>query len=132
MAAGAQNSSSTLRNAVLAAQAAVNSPSFSKGRIIVSQSGSGQSGSYQMSGSGYAWTPENVLGICEEILMMLDIAAAQVPDVLPDDGVPAHTEALRASLAANFMAGNVPDALSVVQGDFTLLFIPVFGTGLTT
>lgn len=54
------------------------------------------------------------------------------PVLLPDDANPVNTENLRINIAGNIMAGNVPDAVRATQGDFTLLFIPVFGTGLST
>lgn len=127
IAEGAKATSSTLAQAILSAQGEVYSPTFQKGRIVVSQSGSGQSGSFQISGSGNDWTQDNIFGLCEELLQMLDAAD---PVLLPDDGLPAHVDALRQTLAQNIMAGNVPDAVRQTGGDFTLLFLPVFGTGL--
>lgn len=54
------------------------------------------------------------------------------PVLLPDNGTPEATEALRDNIAKNIMAGNVPDGVRATSGDFTLLFVPVFGTGIAT
>ena len=129
IAAGAKNNSSSLKDAIAAVQAQVYSPTFQKGRLVVSQSGSGQSGSFQISGGGNDWTPDNIFGLCEELLQMCEAAD---PVLLPDDGNPTNTENLRDNIAQNIMAGNVPDAVRATQGDFTLLYIPVFGTGVST
>ena len=127
LAEGAKLTTATLKETLLAAQKSVNSPTFVKGRIVVSQSGSGQSGSFQMGGTGNDWTQDNIHGLIEELLQMLEITD---PVALPDDAVPAHTENLRANLAYNIMQGNVPQGVTAVQGDFTLLYLPVFGSGL--
>lgn len=129
LAAGATQTAATLKESIAAAQAQVYSPTFQKGRIVVSQSGSGQSGTFQISGGGNDWTQDNIFGLCEELLQMLEAAD---PVLLPDNGQPASTEALRNNLAQNIMAGNVPDGVRATSGDFTLLFVPVFGTGITT
>jgi hypothetical protein len=123
------NSVSTLQEAIATRRKTVFSQTLKTGKVVVSQSGSGQSGSYQMSGNGNDWTPDNILGLVQELLLMVRAAD---PVLLPDDADPAHTRALRDAIAANIMAGNVPDAVRATQGDFTLLFVPVFGTGLST
>ena len=128
MAEGAKLTASTLKEAVLGVQKAVYSPTFQKGRIVVSTSGSGQQGSFQMGGGGNDWTQDNIFGLTEEILQMLELTN---PVTLPDDADPAHTDALRANLAYNIMQGNVPQGVTVVQGDFTMLYLPVFGSGLS-
>jgi hypothetical protein len=128
IAEGAKATASTLKEATLAAQKAVFLPSFKTGRIVVSNSGGGQSGSFQMAGSGNEWTQDNIAGLIEEFLQMI---AAADPVLLPDDGTEAHTEALRAAIAANIMAGNVPQGVTSTMGDFTLLGFPQYGTGMT-
>jgi hypothetical protein len=127
IAAGAILTTSTFHDATQSLQAQVYSPTFQKGRIVVHQSGSGQAGSFALSGGGNDWTQDNIFGLTEEILMMLEAAD---PVMFPDIATQASTNALRIQLAYNFMSGNVPDAVKVLQGDFTLLYIPVFGSGL--
>lgn len=127
IAEGAKTTTSNLADATVALQSLVCSPSFKTGKVVISQSGSGQSGSYLMPSGDNAWTPANIGGLCEELLMMIEAAD---PVLLPDDADPANTEALRKNIAANIMAGNVPDAVRSTGGDFTLLFLPVFGTGV--
>jgi hypothetical protein len=122
-------SSSTFQEAITARRKQVFSSTLKSGKVVLSQSGSGQSGSYQMGGADNVWTPDNILGMVQEFLLMVRAAD---PVLLPDDADPAHTRALRDAVAANIMAGNVPDAVRAKQGDFTLLFVPVFGTGLST
>lgn len=122
---GAKTTSSTVRAALLAAQAAVFLPSFKNGRIVVSNSGGGQSGSFQMAGAGNEWTQDNIAGMLEEFLQMLEAAD---PVLLPDDADPTHTEAIRDNLAQNIMAGNVPEGVTHMGGDFTLIGFPNLGT----
>jgi hypothetical protein len=128
IAEGAKAIASTLKDAILAAQRSVYSPTFQKGRIVVSQSGSGQAGSFQMAGMGNDWTQDNIFGLLEEFLQMVEAAD---PVLYPDDSDPAHTDALRAQIAGNIMAGNVPQGVRQTQGDFTLINIPIFGTGMS-
>ncbi len=128
IAEGAKSTTSTLKDAVVALQSLVCSPSFKTGKVVISQSGSGQSGSYLMPSGDNNWTPANVGGLCEELLQMIEAAD---PVTLPDDATPSNTEALRSNIAANIMAGNVPDAVRSVGGDFTLIGIPAFGTGVS-
>ena len=127
IAAGAISVSSTLHDACVAAQSQIYSPTFSKGRIVISQSGSGQAGSFAIGGTD--WTQDNIFGVIEEFLQMMDYYD---PVLLPDDGTTPATNALRITIAKNIMAGNVPEGVRATQGDFTLLYIPVFGTGLQT
>ena len=130
LAEGAKATASTFKDALLAAQASVFLPSFKTGRIVVSNSGGGQSGSFQMSGSGNDWTQDNIFGLIEEFLVMVEQAD---PVTYPDDGDPTHTDALRALIAGNIQLGNVPEfGITKAGGDFTLLYIPVFGNGLST
>ena len=127
IAEGAKSTTITLKAALLGVQKGVYSPTFQKGRIVVSQSGSGQAGSFQISGADNTWTQDNIFGLCEELLMMVEAAD---PVLYPDDADPTHTDALRAQIAANVMMGNIPETVRSIGSDFTLLNIPVFGTGL--
>lgn len=99
---------------------------FQRGRLVVSTSGSGQSGSFEIGIQGKEWTQDNVFGLIEELFQMIELVDGTL---YPDDADPAHTDALRALLAENIMMGNVPSGVTSIGGDFTLLYIPVFGTG---
>lgn len=72
IAEGAKNSAATLREAIVSAQAAVMVASFRQGKILVNTSGSGQSGSFEISVTGKAWTPENVAALTEQLINILD------------------------------------------------------------
>ena len=122
-------SASTLQEAISARRRQVFSQTLKAGKLVISQSGSGQSGSYQMSGNDNVWTPDNILGMVQEFLIMVRAAD---PVLYPDDADPANTRNLRDYISANIMAGNVPDGVRQTQGDFTLLYLPVFGTGTVT
>ncbi len=127
IAQGAIDNTLTLREALVAAQKSVWLPSFQTGRILVSQSGSGQSGSFQMAGSGNEWTQDNIFGMLEEFLMLLDWSDVIV---LPDVATPESTEALRAAMAIDIMAGNIPQAIRQVGIDVTLIGFPQQGTSV--
>lgn len=124
VAAGAISSNSTLTAALTAVQGQCFSPTFQKGRVVVSQSGSGQSGSFQMSVSGAEWTPDNIFGLTQELIELIPVTIANAllaspPVTLVDDGT--QTAALVAAM-------NQDDSLQGVtqqMGDFTSLRFPV-------
>jgi hypothetical protein len=117
---GAKRSSSSVKETLLAAQGAVFLPSFKLGRIVVSNSGAGQSGSFQMAGGGNDWTQDNIFGLLEEFLMLLDSLDATL---YPDDADPSHSDSIFQALCGD-------DSLNGVQsqmGDWTALNIPSIG-----
>jgi hypothetical protein len=126
VAQGAIASASTLTDALNQVQSQVYGQSFRTGRIVISQSGSGQSGSYQMNVTGAEWTQDNIFGLTQELIELIPItianAASQTPPVtLADDGEKPSTLALIAAM-------NQDDSLIGVteqHGDFTALRYPV-------
>lgn len=122
IAEGAKLTASTLKEALLAAQKGVYSPTFQKGRIVVSQSGSGQSGSFQMAGGGNDWTQDNIFGVIEEFIQLLDYTvAAGTPDAADADLI----DALFAQMVENLNTGNVPQiGVRTQMGDFSGLNFP--------
>ena len=122
IAEGAKKTASTLKETLLAAQAGVNSPTFSKGRLVVSQSGSGQSGSFQMAGGGNDWTQDNIFGLIEEFIQLLDWTVDQGT---PDAADAATIDALLAQMIENIQTGNVPQtSIRTQMGDFSGLNFP--------
>jgi hypothetical protein len=73
---GSKKAGCTLRNSLLAFQAAIYTPNFQRGRILISTSGSGQSGSFEIGVSGKQFTQENVFALSEEFLATLDAIIA--------------------------------------------------------
>ncbi len=122
IAEGAKKGTNKLRECLLAAQSAVNSPSFQKGRIVISQSGSGQAGSFQIGTPGQEWTQDNILGLLEELIQLLDYTVAQGGT----DGTDAATiDALFALMVDNLNTGNVPQiGITQQMGDFSGLNFP--------
>ena len=121
IAEGAKGAASALKDALLAAQAAIiNAPTFRSGRIVVSQSGSGQSGSFQIGFVGAEWTPENVAGLTEELLQLVE--QCTVRDGMTDDGNPENTEVLRLAIVGFYNSGDVPEyGIRSQMGDFSML-----------
>lgn len=120
----AKKNSDTLHDTLVAAQAAVNSPTFQKGRIVLSQSGSGQSGSF-IHMAGQEWTQDNIFGLCEEFLELLYFYTNlnTAAPLLPDDAQPASTDALfRAMITDDELAG-----VTSQLGDWTGLNVPSIG-----
>ena len=120
-------SSTPLLQSFRNAKQSVNSPTFSKGRIVIHQSGSGQSGAYQAGFSGAQWTQENVYGMLQEYIDLYYAVISQNEQVgtpLPtDDGNEANTNAI-------FAAMRVDDSLQGVtsqSGDWTGLNVPSLG-----
>lgn len=124
---GAINTGTSLTVTFLNAATAVNSPTWQKGRIVVHQSGSGQSGSFSAGYAGAQWTQENVFGLMEEFQQILSDAQANSivnPPQLPnDDGTPANSQALYAAMLTDDSLTGVTQQL----GDWTSLNVPSLG-----
>ncbi len=103
-----------LRDALLAAQKGHFVSTFSRGRLVVSQSGSGQSASFEIALPGKEWTQDNLFGLVEELI---ELAEAQDATLFPDDGTPEATDALFAQMIADGSMQGVRQA----YGDFTAL-----------
>lgn len=121
-------SASTLKDTLAAAADGmfVNT-SFAKGKLMVSNSGGGQSGSFEISLPDKEWTQENVFALIEELTQMTDtrIAAGST-----DDGQPASTNALLAALIQDINAGLFPQSGVRTQiGDFSGLNFPATQLG---
>ena len=114
IAEGAKASSLPLKQALINAQSSVNSPTFQKGRIVVSQSGSGQSGSFAFSPTGSEWTQDNIFALTEELLWLHD--AAVTNGASADDA-----DALFTAMCADSSLQGVRST----YGDFTALRYPV-------
>jgi hypothetical protein len=124
----AKSGAATLHDTLVSAQGGHFVSTFQRGRLVVSQAGSGQSGSFEVGVQGKEWTQDNVFGLIEELLQMLEAADAVL---YPDDSQSSSTDALRELISGNIMAGNVPSGVRSVMGDFTLINIPIFGTGMS-
>jgi len=91
LAEGAKKTGSTFKETLLAFQSAItDQPSFRKGKILVSTSGSGQSSSFQISNLGQQLIPENWLAMTEEFFDILDDTLGAF--ALTDDGTPNATD----------------------------------------
>lgn len=119
---GAIAAASTVSEALLGFQTAVNEQNFQKGRQYVSTSGNGQSAQYQMAGSGSQWTQENLFAMSEEFFEILDTTLENNPD-LTDDASKVSTRAIFAAMLHD-------DRLKAVNTrglDVTLLGFPQVG-----
>jgi len=119
LAEGAKKTASTFYSTLLAFQSAItDQPSFRKGKILVSTSGSGQSSSFQMSAMGQQLIPENWLAMTEEFF---DILADTLGSfALTDDGTSsATTNIFNAMLQDSRLYGVTATSL-----DVTLIGMP--------
>lgn len=131
---GAIKTGTPLQQALLNFQSAIYGPAFQKGRIIVHQSGSGQSSSFQIGGDGSEWTQDNLFGFSEELLGLYDGILNNFwqtgPFLLPngdpipnDDGSPPATNAwMQAMFLDDSLAGQTQQ-----MGDWTGLNVPSLG-----
>jgi hypothetical protein len=92
LAEGAKRNASTLKEALLSAQGNVFSSNFQRGRLLVSTSGSGQSGSFEIATIGKEFTQDNVFAMLEEFLEILDFILAQ--GLAVDSAIAADTDNL--------------------------------------
>jgi len=90
---GAVATRSTVAQALLGLQSAVNEQNFQKGRQYVSTSGNGQHASYQMASGSSEWTQTNVAKLSEEYFSILERTLESQP-TLVDDGLAASTTAI--------------------------------------
>jgi len=125
VAEGAKRSASTLRESLIAAQAQVYTANFQKGRLLVSTSGSGQSGSFEIGIQGKDFTQVNVFSMFEELIEILDSVIAQ--GLSADTSIPADTDALFTVMCQDDRLVGVTSEM----GDYTSLNVPSMG-GLPT
>jgi hypothetical protein len=117
IAEGAKLAASTLKEALLAAQKGHFVSTFARGRLVVSQSGSGQSGSFEVSMNGKEWTQDNVFGLIEELIQMLDACVARgVPDAADPDIINTLFEALKDDINSGFYPQS---GVTEQMGDFS-------------
>jgi hypothetical protein len=118
MAEQAKRTASTLKETLVAAQGGQFVSTFAKGRLVVSQSGSGQSGSFQMEVAGSEWTQSNIFGLIEELIELCEyVCTAQA---LTDDASPANTDAIFQAMIADVSM----NPSRVQYGDYTLIGVP--------
>lgn len=123
MAEQAKRTASTLRETLLAAQSGHFVSTFARGRLVVSQSGSGQSGSFEMTMQGKEWTQDNVFGLIEELIELCEFVLTDQSQT--DDGTPTNTDQLLAAMLNDISL----NPSNVQHGDFTLIGIPnMFGS----
>lgn len=120
IAEAAKRSNLPLKTALINAQQSVASPTFLKGRIVVSTSGSGQAGSFQMPEAGLEWTQDNVFGLLEELIELAESVTAT--QSLQDDG--SNTDAIFAAMIAD----DSLRSLRQQMGDFSMLNFPASNT----
>jgi hypothetical protein len=110
---GAKASNTPLKQALLSAQASVNSPTFRQGRIVINQSGSGQSGSFQIPGNSVEWSQPNVYGMIEELIELLE-------SVLTSSGI-ADDGTTQDALFAEMLNDDSTRQIRQQMGDFSML-----------
>lgn len=111
IAEGAKKTASPFRDSLLAVQAQIYSPNFQRGRILVSTSGSGQSANFEIGVQGKAFTQENVFGMLEDFIALLDSLA------MTDDASPEATDALFIAMIGSDEMATVKE----MRGDFTYI-----------
>jgi hypothetical protein len=131
---GAIKTGTSLQQTLVNFQAAIFSPTFQKGRIVVHQSGSGQSGSFQMGSNDAEWTQDNLFGLTEEFLSLYDTiqnnywntGTYTLPNGQPlpaDDGT---QDSINAWMQAMFLDDSL-QGQTEQMGDWTGLNVPSLG-----
>lgn len=121
IAQGAINGSATLGDTLLSFQASIYTPSFSKGRLLVSTSGNGQHGSFEMGVHGKQFTQENIFALSEQFLGILQDTLDQ--NLAVDTGIQSDTLNLFKVMCQDDRLVGV----RTQQGDYTGLNIPSIG-----
>jgi hypothetical protein len=119
----AKRNSSTLKESLLAAQAAVFTANFQRGRLLVSTSGSGQSGSFEIGVQGKEFTQDNIFALFEELLEICDDIVNA--GLAADTGTPTDTDVLSAEMIGDDRLQGITE-----RGlDVTLIGTPRWGSG---
>jgi hypothetical protein len=121
IAEGAKRSTSTLKEALVSGQANCFSANFQKGRLLVSTSGSGQSGSFEIAVQGKEFTQDNVFALFEELIEVLDATVAA--GLAVDSGVSIDTDTLFTAMCQDDRLVGVRTEM----GDYTSLNVPSLG-----
>jgi hypothetical protein len=118
----AKSSAATLSEILLAAQAGHFVNTFQRGRLVVSQQGGGQSGSFEIGLPGREWTQDNVFGLVEELIQMVE---ARVAIGTVDGSDPDTLKTLLDALISDINNGLFPQSGVTEQiGDFSGLNYP--------
>jgi hypothetical protein len=127
MVAQARAAAATLSETLLAAQSGHFVNTFQRGRLVVSQQGGGQSGSFEIGMQGKEWTQDNVFGLVEELLQMLE---ARIAAGTPDGSADPELATIQAALIQDINAGLFPQSGVTQQlGDFSGLNFPATSIG---
>jgi hypothetical protein len=121
---GAKRTKSTFGDAIRAFRSQIFTPSFQRGKIIVSTSGSGQSSSFEIGVDGKQFTQENIFGLTTEFLKLLAAALADTNANLIDDATDTATDALFAYMSASDALNSVTEQ----RGDWSNLNTYATGT----
>ena len=116
IAEGAKKNASSFREALVATQGQIFSPNFQRGRLLVSTSGNGQSGNFELGVSGKEFTQDNVFGMLEEFIQLFDTLA------MADSGSAVDTDV---SFAAMINSDQL-QAVRQMHGDFAFLGLPAY------
>lgn len=128
MAQAAVRAAATLKEQLVKAQTGHFTNTFSRGKLVVSNSGGGQSGSFEIGVQGKEWTQDNIFGLIEELIQMVD---ARVAGGTPDSSDPTLAAAMRDGMIADICAGLFPQSGVREQlGDFSGLNFPATAIGL--
>ncbi len=123
IAEGAKRAASTLKESLVAAQGAVFTANFQKGRLLVSTSGSGQSGSFEIGVQGKEFTQDNVFALFEELIQVCDDTVNA--GLAADTGTPADTD----ELFTQMLADDRLEGITERGLDVTLIGTPRWGSG---
>jgi hypothetical protein len=121
IAEGAKRNAATLKESLIAAQAQVFSANFQRGRLLVSTSGSGQSGSFEIGVQGKEFTQDNVFALFEELIEVLDAVVSA--GLAVDSAAPADTDALFAVMCQDDRLVGITSQMT----DVTSLNVPSLG-----
>jgi hypothetical protein len=121
IAEGAKRAAASLKESLVAGQANCFSANFQRGRLLVSTSGSGQSGSFEIAVQGKEFTQDNVFALFEELIEVLDDVIAQ--GLGADTAQPADTDALVAVMFNDDRLRGIRSEM----GDYTSLNVPSVG-----
>ena len=114
--AGAKRNAATINESLLNFQASIYTPNFAKGKILVSTSGSGQQGSFEIGVAGKQFTQENVFAMSEEFFIIYAAALAYNTD-LTDSGQSADSDAIFNAMLSDDVLNSVTEQL----GDWSQL-----------